>query len=112
MFQHTAARRRLALIQYVFIKNIFVSTHSRPKAAGYQPIFYRAFSKVSTHSRPKAAGQTERMPKAKRPRFQHTAARRRLGIKMGKVTATVVMFQHTAARRRLARIPCLDMCQI
>ena len=55
-FQHTAARRRLAI--HVLPRRLFslVSTHSRPKAAGKQA-FTKAFqSAVSTHSRPKAAG--------------------------------------------------------
>ena len=34
MFQHTAARRRLAKTAIKPIPNSFVSTHSRPKAAG------------------------------------------------------------------------------
>ncbi|WP_410000200.1 hypothetical protein [Neisseria sicca] len=33
-----------------------VSTHSRPKAAGYPTVSKIAFWIVSTHSRPKAAG--------------------------------------------------------
>ena len=77
MFQHTAARRRLELCQFVLDKFKFVSTHSRPKAAGQF---------VSTQSH--------------RNRFQHTAARRRLKpIKLLKETSKA--FQHTAARRRL-----------
>ena len=35
-----------------------VSTHSRPKAAGYVDIQKSNGQTVSTHSRPKAAGQT------------------------------------------------------
>ena len=34
----------------------FVSTHSRPKAAGYVLIAVAVHCLVSTHSRPKAAG--------------------------------------------------------
>ena len=79
MFQHTAARRRLALAEVCERVAQFVSTHSRPKAAGEddgntlifidvcfntQPpeggwkknIIRHAIGKVSTHSRPKAAG--------------------------------------------------------
>ena len=36
---------------------IAVSTHSRPKAAGYSFLIYTLFPVVSTHSRPKAAGR-------------------------------------------------------
>ena len=77
-FQHTAARRRLGGGAAFGRVDVFVSTHSRPKAAG--SIFSHCFintgsfntqppeggwdvvkksdnlSMVSTHSRPKAAG--------------------------------------------------------
>ncbi len=77
-FQHTAARRRLASSSKAFTAIEWVSTHSRPKAAGLtqtvRPIQLRGFNTqppeggwlvarivlvdgiVSTHSRPKAAG--------------------------------------------------------
>ena len=78
-FQHTAARRRLAVFAVHRFNDFFVSTHSRPKAAGNcqnlltisKPSFntqppeggwqvgqYRLYQNapVSTHSRPKAAG--------------------------------------------------------
>ena len=79
----------------------FVSTHSRPKAAGSSEDGPRALDAVSTHSRPKAAGfwlpygdifnlcfntQPPEGGWEKNPpfdlaayEFQHTAARRRLG---------------------------------
>ena len=54
---------------------------------------------VSTHSRPKAAGYpVNRYPCRKQ--FQHTAARRRLG-EWHRLPFLVDLFQHTAARRRL-----------
>ena len=124
-FQHTAARRRLGLLSNVLFSDGLVSTHSRPKAAGFllflaactsscfntQPpeggweprwAGYIAHS-VSTHSRPKAAGAI----KLKHPdlflKFQHTAARRRLEPGAdGKPGEDG--FQHTAARRRLGRL--------
>ena len=56
-----------------------VSTHSRPKAAGQVKIMFKVDVLVSTHSRPKAAGiATGEIPPLLR-KFQHTAARRRLG---------------------------------
>ena len=76
MFQHTAARRRLAVKTDVCIPIgsfntqppeggwdlllipayvLLVSTHSRPKAAGVRGVLLRDFDLVSTHSRPKAA---------------------------------------------------------
>ena len=64
MFQHTAARRRLALPPVVMscLKN--VSTHSRPKAAGWRERYVKAHRRVSTHSRPKAAGSRRAWPSA------------------------------------------------
>ena len=59
-FQHTAARRRLAGLMPCRLSVDFVSTHSRPKAAG-------------TRLAP------EILPELK---FQHTAARRRLACRM------------------------------
>ena len=56
-FQHTAARRRLGLFARRANHHDRVSTHSRPKAAGFgcvQP--FVMVGAVSTHSRPKAAG--------------------------------------------------------
>ncbi len=80
MFQHTAARRRLAKSSAARFAFAVVSTHSRPKAAGPQTapqaaskrgfntqppeggwadrLYQRAMGYVSTHSRPKAAGYT------------------------------------------------------
>ena len=55
-FQHTAARRRLGkLLRYQGALQE-VSTHSRPKAAGHKFTVELVYWKVSTHSRPKAAG--------------------------------------------------------
>ena len=83
MFQHTAARRRLvgySVIGRVFVK---VSTHSRPKAAGLGKSKLLELLVVSTHSRPKAAGSKSIRRMDVLP-FQHTAARRRLGLPIGK----------------------------
>ena len=56
-----------------------VSTHSRPKAAGLSISLIADPCEVSTHSRPKAAGAQDGY--YLRPdEFQHTAARRRLGL--------------------------------
>ena len=76
-FQLTAARRRL-------VYNVLggagggVSTHSRPKAAGYRDLPLLIERLVSTHSRPKAAGQ-KIAGLNRTSKFQLTAARRRLG---------------------------------
>ena len=54
LFQHTAARRRLAATPSASPTKC-VSTHSRPKAAGFTDVSFGSQSYVSTHSRPKAA---------------------------------------------------------
>ena len=56
-------------------------------------------NRVSTHSRPKAAGSHISQYRKGRM-FQHTAARRRLGIPQ-RQACIGSLFQHTAARRRL-----------
>ena len=77
-----------------------VSTHSRPKAAGCNAASYAyMIGAVSTHSRPKAAGRRKSSPNGC-TKFQHTAARRRLGMEEAAMRVDGV-FQHTAARRRL-----------
>ena len=77
MFQHTAARRRLAYGKRRNAIRVHVSTHSRPKAAGPDVDVYHDFAPVSTHSRPKAAGRLSWARNCLTV-FQHTAARRRL----------------------------------
>ena len=57
MFQHTAARRRLAGDSMSGTIESDVSTHSRPKAAGVMMLGDGYIVPVSTHSRPKAAGK-------------------------------------------------------
>ena len=99
VFQHTAARRRLALPRLGYRMTSIVSTHSRPKAAGYT---YTTVYDIQM--------------------FQHTAARRRLATPRLGLTGAKgfntqppeggwllreagrlrkAEFQHTAARRRL-----------
>ena len=56
-FQLTAARRRLGLPVRTTKRNPWVSTHSRPKAAGFGGLGGYRIDIVSTHSRPKAAGR-------------------------------------------------------
>ena len=73
-FQHTAARRRLEPPLTAKMFSRFVSTHSRPKAAGSvgKPTGAKKM-RVSTHSRPKAAGAVGAIPRVC-VTFQHTAA--------------------------------------
>ena len=83
-------------------RRVMVSTHSRPKAAGASIGAPKSVAKVSTHSRPKAAGSRPAMlrwlwmsfntqppeggweptsyAEVVMDEFQHTAARRRLGL--------------------------------
>ena len=77
-FQHTAARRRLAMLENAYKICVNVSTHSRPKAAGMDFRGHLHAPSVSTHSRPKAAGFTANPTLSSSRKFQHTAARRRL----------------------------------
>ena len=125
LFQHTAARRRLEMTSLTAERAVFVSTHSRPKAAGVGNILSIQLIIVSTHSRPKAAGcrnpairpslavSTHSRPKAAGPK---SAAGRRPKYcfntqppEGGWVFVVGVFdidarFQHTAARRRLGSI--------
>ena len=47
-FQHTAARRRLALFGFCSLDCLCVSTHSRPKAAGAITIFFNSIKGFNT----------------------------------------------------------------
>ena len=80
-FQHAAARRRLGFLPLVAARINFVSTRSRPKAAGRPEVAVNIRRVVSTRSRPKAAEVT------------------------GVAAVLAWMFQHAAARRRLADLP-------
>ena len=122
LFQHTAARRRLATPELENLAALCVSTHSRPKAAGHAEFAQHIRIAVSTHSRPKAAGQT----KSKIGLFIMVSTHSRpkaAGCGLCSVTANYccfntqppeggwvhefgkfygkLLFQHTAARRRL-----------
>ena len=72
LFQHTAARRRLAKQEKPAQEAVKVSTHSRPKAAGacLQHALNRC--RVSTHSRPKAAGKIEDLAMTKKSVSTHS----------------------------------------
>ena len=72
-FQHTAARRRLALVMWQTFTTRVVSTHSRPKEAGKPVGHFLKTEEVSTHSRLKAAGIHD-APDLLFYKFQHTAA--------------------------------------
>ena len=98
-FQHTAARRRLEIMDD-FNTSSF-SFNTQPPEGGW--IFRQRFRDgfaVSTHSRPKAAGYVKCSLTFWLVTFQHTAARRRLDP-CADFLKFLLMFQHTAARRRL-----------
>ena len=75
--------------------------NTQPPEGGWQAVPpYIKNLKVSTHSRPKAAGFGYKIAMQYEKEFQHTAARRRLAFKQWAVVICR-LFQHTAARRRL-----------
>ena len=78
-----------------------VSTHSRPKAAGYIYQARMLSYQYSFNTQPPEGGwKTIKADMIMNPRFQHTAARRRLALAFRRL-AWWRGFQHTAARRRL-----------
>ena len=155
-FQHTAARRRLdtdyipALHTTIsfntqppeggwgFVSKqeraFLVSTHSRPKAAGFIVISLIVGQEVSTHSRPKAAGTVWAIPHWSLPCFNtqppeggwdnsngepllyitvSTHSRpKAAGAAIPPASAKLCLFQHTAARRRLVFQRWLFVCDI
>ena len=77
-FQHTAARRRLDIRR--FLPMCLHGFNTQPPEGGwFRPVITKLNMSVSTHSRPKAAVVICSFDIAK-TLFQHTAARRRLGI--------------------------------
>ena len=99
-FQHTAARRRLGPSGSKVPEYVAVSTHSRPKAAGFSGHFSQTFISCFNTQPPEGGWSSSLASSWAALPFQHTAARRRLG----KISVTLnlfMTFQHTAARRRL-----------
>ena len=80
-----------------------VSTHSRPKAAGWQNQFGRAPYDCFNTQPPEGGWLPLSHIVAMPFLFQHTAARRRLAA-IPTIPKSLTAFQHTAARRRLASI--------
>ena len=104
--------------------SVYTCFNTQPPEGGWRSnaIIMTGIHQVSTHSRPKAAGCRRSVSKLVY-RFQHTAARRRLGgfaandnigrqvsthsrpkaagICFAKAFMRFIRFQHTAARRRL-----------
>ena len=122
-FQHTAARRRLDGSSRR-LSPLRVCFNTQPPEGGWGVQKNGSTPpQVSTHSRPKAAGNVDELCFLAKEKFQHTAARRRLGRSSLQRFATMIvsthsrpkaaggakgesiskqyLFQHTAARRRL-----------
>ena len=105
LFQLTAARRRLACAFQHGQSSGLVSTHSRPKAAGFAVRYAFILMDVSTHSRPKAAGSVALSYCHALALFQLTAARRRL---VGLPMSLSIMFDvstHSRPKAAGRRIP-------
>ena len=123
-FQHTAARRRLPwLLGTPPFNPLCFNTQPRGGGCSQMNNKPEAQMKVSTHSRAEAAALCIAGSAPTKKPFQHTAARRRLHLKISGLTAAQevsthsraeaaatfiviwqvlsTMFQHTAARRRL-----------
>ena len=80
-----------------------VSTHSRPKAAGWhKPLISTVDNSFNTQP-PEGGWAMKTATCFLHVLFQHTAARRRLGLSVAKLKRAFA-FQHTAARRRLGFI--------
>ena len=77
-----------------------VSTHSRPKAAGKATAVITTCATVSTHSRPKAAGDYVRQGLRQEPSF-NTQPPEGGWVQSWQTFVHTWKFQHTAARRRL-----------
>ena len=78
-FQHTAARRRLDRTCSADPMMAFVSTHSRPKAAGNPERLYPSIISRFNTQPPEGGWVIAKGAVVHRGEFQHTAARRRLG---------------------------------
>ena len=112
-------------------RRVFVSTHSRPKAAGKSPLESEGYKWFQHTAARRRLASTSRNHKNDRL-FQHTAARRRLAVvTIGPVStpdgfntqppeggwgkkisalSSSMTFQHTAARRRLGLLNLIFFC--
>ena len=104
LFQHAAARRRLELILLSGKTRRFVSTRSRPKAAGKFPAYLFQCRAVSTRSRPKAAGATLLNTIESDVGF-NTQPPEGGWFDLAVTDDGLSVFQHAAARRRLGCQP-------
>ena len=101
-FQLTAARRRLETVIVNKINNVYVSTHSRPKAAG-RVTAAKAEEEKFQLTAARRRLEIQMISPMINPKFQLTAARRRL-VSPNLCPAASEKFQLTAARRRLENL--------
>ena len=99
-FQHTAARRRLLILDLYGKSGNGVSTHSHPKVAANLP-YPNTFTSPGFNTQPPEGGCVlDETPKEMEPMFQHTATRR--WLQAARVSFILkILFQHTATRRWL-----------
>ena len=103
LFQHTAARRRLVFAHndVTALHFLFQHTAARRRLGSLET--HKNQSRRSFNTQPPEGGWDINIPNIKRMfQFQHTAARRRLAT-TGVIPLFLSGFQHTAARRRLGR---------
>ena len=94
-FQHTAARRRLASPMRSSKLTTPVSTHSRPKAAGVlRPRICPKIQCFNTQP-PEGGWDFYRQNPIYNEKFQHTAARRRLGHRVPRGVDSVLVSTHS-----------------
>ena len=103
LFQHTAARRRLAIELTSQDFSVNVSTHSRPKAAGYIAI-NRLTHQKGFNTQPPEGGWPSEIRQQSNVFFVSTHSRPKAAGSQAKSTYIISLFQHTAARRRLGSI--------
>ena len=95
MFQHTAARRRLATSPPLIKRPLYVSTHSRPKAAGGS-CWCASMGGCCFNTQPPEGGWSDCTGGFSREMtFQHTAARRRLAAVMHRLKLARIVSTHS-----------------
>ena len=99
LFQHTAARRRLASI-FVLCIFAYMFQHTAARRRLGFGMEKEDLGVVFQHTAARRRLEGRNAQHYKGNRFQHTAARRRLD-KASNETERLNQFQHTAARRRL-----------
>ena len=108
MFQHTAARRRLLAVLYLYA-SLVKGFNTQPPEGGCESIMRYGSALFCFNTQPPEGGCLAiSMTADLMSEFQHTAARRRLRFSRA-IHALNKLFQHTAARRRLLISRFLDL---